>query len=172
MCEIVNSGACVEYRGGCWDLGFKDYVPSAESCSAYCATVPGCAYWQYKALQSNKRCHVCSKDEDWFSPGSCDVAGSCPWGPVQCDADSASAHVSAPQVEIPKSPTTDKNAWAIDLSSFPSTNVWVASLSVLLLVLVVCAVYQKFNSSKCAAYAKVQIDDVEIVTDEGQALNA
>jgi len=77
---------------------------------------------------------------------------------------------SAPQFVFPESHAPNKNVWVIDLSSFSSANVWAASLSVLLLVLSVCAMYQICHSSKRASYAKVQMS--EIVTDEDQALNA
>jgi hypothetical protein len=161
--ETAGFGACVENRGGCWDLGFKDNVADTEACKDYCATVSECAFWSYKALQAHKRCHVCSKNEDWFSAGSCDVEGSCPWGPVVCDADSA-------MFVLPQSisPVMNKNVYVIDLSSISSANVWTVSLFVLCVGLAVCVVKQMRNSAKGVSYAKVQFTDVEMATDEDE----
>ena len=76
------TSACFDYsRGGCWDLGYKDYLSDDEACKRYCELLPDCLYWSFHPLRGDQRCHVCSLDEDW---STCDEAGSCVWGPAVC----------------------------------------------------------------------------------------
>jgi len=77
----------------------------------------------------------------------------------------------APLFENSESPALDKNVWVIDLTSFPSADVWAPSLFVLLVVLAVCATFYKCHSASTRIeFAKVQM--AEIATDEDQPMNA
>jgi len=71
---------------------------------------------------------------------------------------------------LPIESSTNSNVWIIVLRSFPSVNAWIASALLLLLLLTMYFVYKKRNSAKHNAYAKVQINDFEVVTDEDPEL--
>jgi len=86
-----TENACVENRGGCWDLGGSSDVAGADACKDYCATVSGCAFWFFdpSSPKGPNQCHACSKDENWVLSRQlswCDVEGNCLWGPVDCEA--------------------------------------------------------------------------------------
>ena len=114
---------------------------------------------------------LCTMDEvlaDMGRKKGCGFSDDHVWTSTVC----SSAAASVPLFVNPESPTANKNVWVIDLRSLPSTNAWATSLLVSLLVLAVCVVYKKRKSSARTTYAKVQIADIELVTDEDQALNA
>merc|ERR1712013_331242 len=158
--------------------------------------VEGVTFYEAEAHCASEGLRLCTKDEvltDMGKSTGCGFSDDHVWTSTPCSFESARASYpqmdmwrspasnnrlnehsarSAPQFVLPESPAMNDNVYVIDLSSFSSVNVWTVSLFVLCVVLAVCVVYQKCNSAKGVAYAKVQITDIEMATDEDEALNA
>ena len=148
----TSARALPAYRGNEFEL---------DSCLAACSDFP------YFGLQYNGQCWCGESFANAVQYGESDACPQSGLGGTWAN----NLYTNLMALDF-ITPPTNKNVWVIDLSSFPSpsANICVTSLFVLLLVLAVCAVYQKCHSSKRAAYAKVQMH--EILTDEDQALNA
>jgi len=120
LCVIcrVTADACVENRGGCWDIYDIPLVDTAgaKECQEICASESGCAFWFYNFYSAAKNpafCGLCSKDEDWMiSRGYswCDVKSNCLWGPVDCDPDSQPEPTQSPTESPTETTSTTTDA--------------------------------------------------------------
>merc|ERR1719148_399641 len=134
--------------------------------------ISGVTYSEAHSLCAMNDMRLCSRDEVHAGIGGvktgCGFSKYHVWTSTPCSANE-DGEVEPSFVE---GTAANKNVVVVDLSSFSSGNAWAASLLVLLLALAMYAVNKKCCSSKRTAYAKVQIDDMEIITDEERALNA